>query len=112
MAIMKIGSLSGFVKPIQNKWIELDLILGITYGKAKNSSFKSFDYIYDIEEKKITFLTRDYQLIVKDHFGYQVGFNLSFYPFRKIGLQISTRIQDLSNGGTFFLVGGGVVFKM
>ena len=112
MAIMKIGSVSGILRPIKKKWIEVDFLIGVAYGKAKNSSFKSVDYIYNIDESKITYLSRDYQLIEKDHFGYQVGFNISFFITKKFGLQLNSRIQDLSNGGTFFFVGSGIIFRL
>jgi hypothetical protein len=112
MAIMQTSSISGFIRPIQQNWIDLDILIGTVYGYAKNSRFKSFDYVYNLEESKITSFSRDYELIKKNHFGYQVGFTISLYPTKKIGFQISSRLQDLSNGGTFFFVGGGLCFRL
>lgn len=111
MAIMQTSSVSGFIRPIQKEWIDVDIIVGTVLGKARHSMFKSVEYTYNLAENKITSLVRDYQLIKKHHFGYQVGFTISFFPIKNIGMQINARMQDLSNGGTFFLVGGGLGFR-
>lgn len=112
ISIMQIGTISGFMRPIQKKRITTDLLIGICYGRARYLCFKSVDYTYDTNEKRFTYLLKDYQLVKTNHIGYQVGFNLSFYPLKKMGLQVNARIQDLSNGGTFFFVGGGLCFKI
>jgi hypothetical protein len=111
MAIMQTSSVSGFIRPIQKEWIDVDIIVGTVFGKARHSMFKSVEYTYNLAENKITSLVRDYQLIKKHHFGYQVGFTISFFPIKNIGMQINARMQDLSTGGTFFLVGGGLGFR-
>lgn len=112
MAIMKLGSLSGFLRPIHKEWIDVDILFGAAFGKARHSMLKNVDYTYNLVEHRMTSLTRDYMLIKKNHFGYQAGLNISFYPTKKVGIQINARLQDLSNGGTFFLVGGGLSFKL
>lgn len=110
ISIMQIGTISGFIRPIQKKWITIDLLIGLCYGRARYLCFKGVDYSYDTNENKFTYLIKDYQLVRTNHFGYQIGFNISFYPLKKMGLQVNARIQDLSNGGTFFFVGGGLCF--
>jgi len=111
MAIMQTSSFSGLIRPIQKDWVDIDIIVGIVFGKARHSMFKSVEYTYSLTENKITSLVRDYKLIKNNHFGYQVGFTISFFPIKNIGMQINARMQDLSNGGTFFLVGGGLSFR-
>jgi len=112
MAIMRMGSVSGLVKPIKNKWLEIDILFGAAYGKASHSVFKSLEYTYDITERRITSLIRDYMLVSKNHFGYQAGLNVSFLLTKKFGVQLNGRMNDMSNGVTLFLVGGGLVFKL
>jgi len=112
MAIMKMGSFSFILIPIQNKRINTELLMGAVISKAETLSFKSVDYSYNISENKFTYLYKDYQLVKKRHFGYQVGVDVSFYFLKKAGLQLNARIQDLSNGGTFFFVGGGLCFRL
>lgn len=112
LTIMQTSSLSVKIIPIQTKFITGDLIFGLSYGYAKNSRFNSVDYSYSLEENKFNYIYKDYKLVEKNHFGYQVGFNISFFVTKKLGLQINSRIQDLSNGGTFFFVGGGICFKI
>lgn len=112
MAIMKMGSISGLIKPIQKNWLEMDILFGAAFGKASHSMFSSLEYTYSTTERKLTSVTRDYMLISKNHFGYQVGMNASFLLTRKFGIQLNARLSDLSNGGTFFLVGGGLAIKL
>jgi hypothetical protein len=112
MAIMKIGALSGFVRPVQNKWLTADLIFGGVYGKSRCFYLKDIEYEYSIPEQKFIRLMKDYQLAKVNHFGYQVGVDITFSLFKKIGLQFDARIQDLSNGGTFFFIGTGLCFKI
>lgn len=112
ISTMQIGAVSGFMRPIQKKRITAELLIGLCYGRARYLCFKSADYSYDTNEKRFTYLFKDYQLVKNSHFGYQVGFNISLYPLKKMGFQVNARIQDLSNGGTFFFVGGGLCFKL
>ena len=112
LAIMQNGSIYGLLTPIQKGRLQFDIVLGGVYGKSKNLCFKSLSYTYNLDEKKFTSIEKDYQLIERNCFGYQAGFNISFNVFKKIGFQLSSRVQDLRNGGTFFFVGGGVCFKL
>jgi hypothetical protein len=112
MAVMQTGAISGFLRPVQKEWINLDILIGFVIGKAKSLVFKSLDFDYSLTEHDFIYLYRDYQLIKTNHVGYQVGFTVSFYPTKKVGLQINSRLLDLSNGGTFFLVGGGLCFRL
>jgi hypothetical protein len=112
MAIMKIGAISGFLRPVKNKWLTADLIFGGVYGKSHCLYLKDIEYEYSIPEQKFIRLMKDYQLVKINHFGYQVGLDITFSLSNKIGLQIDTRIQDLSNGGTFFFVGAGLSFRL
>jgi hypothetical protein len=111
MAIMKIGSISGFVRPVQKKWITADLVIGAVYGKSRCFYFKDIEYDYSVTEQRFTRLIKDYQLVKVNHFGYQAGVDITFNFIKKVGLQFDVRIQDLSNGGTFFFVGTGLCFK-
>ena len=112
MSIMQIGSLSGFIRPIQEKWITADLVFGPAFGKAQSLYLEEIEYEYSLIENRFTYLNKDYQLVKGNHFGYQVGVDISFYVSKRVGLQLNTRIQDLSNGGTFFFVGGGFCFRL
>ena len=110
--LAEIGSISGFVRPIQKKWITVDFIAGAVFGGAKSLYLEGIDYEYSIDENRLTYLFTDYQLEKKNHFGYQVGIDVSFYLLKRLGLQIDARVQDLSNGGTFFFVGAGLCFRL
>jgi hypothetical protein len=112
MSFMQIGSLSGFIRPVQKKWITADFVFGAVLGKAKSFFLKGIDYEYSISENKFTYIFKDYQLAKKNHFGYQAGVDISFYFSKRAGLQFNARIQDLSNGGTFFFVGTGLCFRL
>jgi len=112
ISMMQVGAISAFLRPIQKEKITTELLIGMCYGKARYLCFKSVDYSYDTNENEFTYLLKDYQLVKNNHFGYQVGFNISLYPLKKMGFQVNARIQDLSNGGTFFFVGGGLCFKL
>ena len=111
MAIMQMGALSCFLRPIQKKWIDIDILIGFVFGKAQSSIFKSLDYNYSFIENRFTYLYRDYQLIKRNHFGYQAGFDVSIFITKKFGLQLNSRMQHLSNGGSFFFAGSGVCFR-
>jgi hypothetical protein len=112
LAIMQTGSFSGLITPIKKNRIKCDLILGLVYAKSKNSCFKSISYSYNINDKTLTSVEKDYQLIERTHFGYQTGVNVTYYVIKRIGLQLNARIQDLSKGGTFFFVGSGLCFRL
>ncbi len=111
MSIMKIGSFSGFVRPIDKKWISVDFLMGAAYGKSKSLLLSSIDYEYNIEDNKFNYVFKDYDLHRVNHFGYQAGIDITFWINRKFGCQLNSRIQDLNNGGTFFLLGFGLSFK-
>jgi hypothetical protein len=111
MAIMQTGAISGVLRPVINEWINLDILFGFVIGKAKSLIFKNLDFDYSLSEHDFIYLYRDYQLIKTSHIGYQIGFTVSCYPTKKVGLQFNSRLLDLSNGGTFFLVGGGICFR-
>lgn len=112
LAIMQTGSLLGLITPIQKSWLQFDILLGLVLSKSENLCFKSISYTYDLNEKILTSVEKDYQLVEQTHFGYQTGVNVTFYAFKKIGIQLNARIQDLSNGGTFFFVGTGLCFRL
>jgi hypothetical protein len=111
MAIMQLGSLSAKVKPVQGKKITTDLIIGLTLGEAKNSRFNSVQYSYSTIDNKFNYLYKDYKLVTETHLGYHLGVNISFFPIRKIGVQLNSRILQLNHGGTFFFLGGGTCFR-
>ena len=112
LAIMQTGSLLGLITPIQVSWLQFDILLGLVLSKSENLCFKSISYTYDLIDKTLTSVEKDYQLVEQKHFGYQTGVNVTFYASKKIGLQLNARIQDLSNGGTFFFVGTGLSFRL
>jgi hypothetical protein len=112
VSIMQSGAISLQIMPIQKEWLQLDLNFGAALNKATSSQFNSVDYSYDLAQDRFTYLYKDYKLVRRNHFGYQVGIDLSFYIFPKIGLQLSSKMQDLNKGGTFFFVGGGLSFKL
>jgi hypothetical protein len=109
---MQSSAISLMIIPIQKEWLQLDLDFGAALNKATSSQFNNVDYSYNLAKEEFTYLYKDYKLVERTHVGYQVGFNLSFYVFPKIGLQLSSRIQDLNNGGTFFFLGGGLCLKL
>jgi len=65
-----------------------------------------------LNDKIITSVEKDYQLIERTHFGYQTGIDITFNIFKKVGVQLNARIQDLNNGGTFFFIGTGFFFRL
>ncbi len=65
---MQIGSISGFIRPIQKKWITTDIVLGAVLGKAKSFYLKGIDYEYNINENRFTYLFKDYQLAKEESF--------------------------------------------
>jgi len=111
ITIMKTGTFSFAIIPIQSKSFSMEVLLGIAYAKAERLCFKSADFSYSTVENRFTYLIKDYQLVKNAHFGYQAGINLLYYPFKSVGFKLNTRIQDLSHGGTFFLVGCGISFR-
>lgn len=111
MAIMKIGTFSFGISPINKNRFDVELNCGLAYGRAEWSCFRSVEYSFDIVRNEFTYLSKNYQLIKSNHFGYQIGLLVTYFPLIKVGIQIDARIYDLNNGGTFFLVGGGLCFK-
>ena len=112
LSIMQTGSFSGLITPIHKNWIEFDILLGLALAKSKSSCFKSISYTFDLKNKILTSVDKDYQLVKRTHFGYQTGVNVTFYVTKEIGLQLNSRLQDLSNGGTFFFVGTGLIIRL
>ena len=112
MAMMGIGTISGFLRPIQKKWFSTDLVFGASLGRATCFYMKSVDYEYLISEDRFTYLFIDYQLNKLTYFGYHAGLDFTVALTERFGIQVSTRIHDMNNGGSFFFVGGGLVFKI
>ena len=112
VTIMKTGSLSAKLIPIQTRLLTTELLFGLSFGSAKNSRFNSVDYSYSLINNKFNYLYKDYKLVKRNHFGYQVGINISLLITKKFGLQVNSRMQDLNNSGTFFFVGGGLCFRL
>lgn len=110
ISMMKSGSLSMIIEPINYKLISIDLVLGLVIGKAQSMRLNTIDYGYSLVEDKFTYLHRDYLLIKKNHFGYQGGIDIRFNLTRHIGIEIKSRVQQLSNGGSFFFAGTGLSF--
>ena len=109
---MKTSSISLMIIPIQTKLINTDIVCGLVLSQAKSLQFHDVDYSYSFQDNKFNYLYKNYELIKANHFGYQVGFNISVSVTKKLGLQLNSRIQSLSNGGTFFFVGSGICFKL
>lgn len=112
MAIMQMGFLSGYFSPIKNRWLKTDILLGLALAKAKYLTWENVFYEYNFIDNRFNYLYIDNQLVKKTHFGYQVGLNITFFPEKKAGIQLSSRIQHLNNGGSFFFVGGGLCFRL
>lgn len=111
MSIMNIGTISGMIRPIQSKFIDTDILLGLSFNSAKSFFLKGVDFSYNLNENKFNYLIKDYQLVKESHIGYQIGLNIKFKFFQRSGIQIATRISDLKSFGSFFFVGGGLWFK-
>jgi hypothetical protein len=105
---MKLGSLSLSIEPINKNWISLDLLFGLSFGKAQSSVLNSIDYGYNLKEDKFTYLYRDYLLIKRNHFGSHFGFDATIKLSNAIGINLKSRIMQLSNGGAFFFIGTGL----
>lgn len=112
VSIMKTGSISLIISPIKTTKFETDIIIGFVSGFAKSSQFHDVEYSYSFQTNSFNYLYKNYELVKRTHTGYQIGFNISFLIFQKLGLQLNTRIQELNNGGTFFFVGGGLCFRL
>lgn len=112
ISTMQIISCSGLLIPVQKKRFMVSFLIGGCYNRSKSLLLNGFEYNYDLNEKKFTYLIKDYRLNKENHFGYQLGINLSYYLLPKIGIQINSRIQDLFHGGSFFFVGGGLCFNL
>lgn len=112
MSFMKIGTISFFLRPVDKKWITTDFVFGASISKAKSFFNKTIEYEYSIEEDRFTYVQTDYHLVRTNHFGYHAGIDITFFLSKKIGLQVNSRIHDLSNGGSFFFVGTGLCFRL
>ncbi len=112
MSIMQICSISAFIRPFQNRWFSADILAGCCIDETKSFFLKGIDFSYNINEQKFSYLIKDYQLYKKSYIGYQIGLDLSFYFTSRIGLRLSSRMQGLSKGGSFFFVGGGLCFRL
>jgi len=111
MSYMKTGSISGFIRPIENKWFSTDFILGAVYSSATSFYLKTIEYSYNIEKGSFDYLIKDYQLVRRNRVGYQVGIDLTFNVLKNLAIQLSSRIQDFKKGGSFFFTGTGICFK-
>jgi hypothetical protein len=112
MSIMKIGIISGFIRPVKKSWLTADLSFGTAFGRARNLYLKEIAYEYSLVDNKFTYLNRDYQLVIINHFGYQVGVDITFHLSKRIGLQANAKVYDLSHGGAFFFVGTGLCLRL
>jgi hypothetical protein len=112
LSIMRNGSFSLMVEPVKHKFISVDLIFGLAYAKSQSTQINTVSYSYSFADEKFIYLYRDYSLIKKTHFGYQVGIDIKFHLSKSIGLELKSRIQDLSNGGTFLFLGTGFCIKL
>ena len=112
ISIMHVFSISGVMKPVNNKFVSLSILLGGCYDKSECLTLKGVDYSYDVKAQKFIYLNKDYQLKEDGHFGYQVGISVTFFVRHNIGLELKSQIQDLINRGSFFFVGGGLSFKI
>ncbi len=111
-AIMKTASISGMIIPVNNKIVAAEIIVGLAFCKAQGSQFHDLDYSYSFIENRFNYLYKNYEYFKETHFGYQLGINTKFFVLPRFGIQLSARMQDLSNGGTFFFAGGGLCFKL
>lgn len=112
LSIMRNGSFSFLVEPVKYKLVSADLIFGLVYAKSQSTQINTVSYSYSFADEKFIYLYRDYSLIKKTHFGYQAGFDIKFYLSKSIGLELKSRIQDMSNGGAFFFLGGGLCINL
>jgi hypothetical protein len=108
---MKTGAISLVLTPIQSRLIKADFLIGFAAGKAKSLQFHDVEYSYSFQTNTFNYLFKNYELLSKTHIGYQVGLDISLFFTKRIGLGLTSRVQDLNNGGTFFFVGGGLKFK-
>jgi hypothetical protein len=111
ITIMKIFSISGLIEPVKRDFIQVDMLIGACYNSAQTLQFNGAEYLYDTTKQQFTYLVKDYQLRKDKHFGYQIELSISLFPFKKIGFDLKSRVQDLNNKGSFFFVGGGLCFK-
>ncbi|MGB8489922.1 MAG: hypothetical protein WCE64_02590 [Bacteroidales bacterium] len=112
ISTMSSASLSVIMTPVKNRVLNVDLLLGFAFSKARSLQFHDVEYSYSFQDEKYNYLFKNYELVKATHSGFQFGFDLSLSVTKRLGLQVSTRIRDLSNGGTFFFVGSGVCFRL
>ena len=111
LSTMSAGSFSFLVTPVKNKVLNVSLVLGFAISKAKSLQFHDVEYSYSFKDEKYNYLYKNYELVKATHLGIQFGLDLTFSVTKRLGLQVTSRIQDLSNGGTFFFIGSGVRFN-
>lgn len=112
MTIMTIGTFSGIITPISSKYIEFDILFGLSVNKSKSIYNSIIDYKYSTIDNKFLYLIKDYTLVIESKIGYQIGLNFSLYPTKRIGFQLNARLHDFCHGGTCFLLGCGLCVKI
>jgi hypothetical protein len=112
LSTMSSGSLSLILIPVQNRVVNVNLLLGYAVSKARSLQFHDVEFSYSIQDEKYNYLFKNYELVKATHQGLMIGIDISFSVTMKLGLRASARIQDLSKGGTFFFVGSGIFFRL
>ncbi len=56
ISIMKTGSLSLMMIPIQSKFINADFVFGVVLSRAKSFQFQDVEYSYSFQDNKFTYL--------------------------------------------------------
>lgn len=111
ISFMNLGSVSLFLRPVEKKWITMDVVAGASIAQAKSFFIKNVEYEYDLEEERFTYVFTDYHYVRNNHLGYHVGLDITVYLLKNIGIQLSSRIHDM-NHGSFFFIGSGLCFKL
>ncbi len=111
ISFMNLGAVSLFLRPVEKKWITMDVIAGASMARAKSFFIKNIEYEYDLEEEQFTYIFTDYHYVRNNHFGYHAGIDITVYLFKNIGIQLNSRVHDMKNG-SFFFVGTGLCFKL
>jgi hypothetical protein len=112
MSIMQVVTLSGMIHPIQNKLIDLDVLVGASFNNSKSFFLKGVDFSYNLNDNKFSYFIKDYQLSKRKQIGYEIGLALTFKIFQRLGIQLNARIQDLNDIGSFFFIGSGLRFNI
>lgn len=111
ISIMKLGSINLLMEPVKFKNFSTRISFGLSLARAKSLQFHDVEFSYSYVLNKFTYLYKNYELVEKKHFGYQFGLDAYYFILKKAGIQLSSRIQHLNNGGSFFFVGGGLCFR-